>query len=91
MTKNIKDEDIDHAYKRQPELANGKTVDPCPWGHRVYYYGCTRDGGHSGWLNDNMDKAEGNPTYYTTTATWTFDGKWDPEKRIRDLWNVLAY
>ena len=91
MTKNIKDEDIDHAYKRQPELANGKTVDPCPWGHRVYYYGCTRDGGHSGWLNDNMDKAEGHPTYYTTTATWTFDGKWDPEKRIRDLWNVLAY
>jgi hypothetical protein len=38
-----------------------------------------------------MDKAEGHPTYYTTTATWTFDGKWDPEKRIRDLWNVLAY
>jgi hypothetical protein len=25
------------------------------------------------------------------TALWTFDGKWDPEQYIRELWNVLAY
>ncbi len=91
MSKNIIDADIAHAYKAQPELAKGKKIDPCPWGHRVYYYGCTREGGHSGWLNDNTDTLPDKPSYYTTTASWTFDGKWDPEKRIRDLWDVLAY
>jgi len=25
------------------------------------------------------------------TATWTFNGRWNPEQHIRDLWNVLAY
>lgn len=91
MTKNIIDEDIDHAYKAQPELANGKTIDPCPWGHRVYYHACTREGGHGDWLNDNTQTLPDKPTYYTTTAKWTFNDKWDPESRIRDLWNVLAY
>lgn len=91
MSKNIIDADIAHAYKAQPELAKGKKIDPCPWGHRVYYYGCTREGGHSGWLNNNTDTLPDKPSYYTTTASWTFDGKWDPEKRIRDLWDVLAY
>lgn len=91
MTENIIDADIEHAYKAQPELAKGKKIDPCPWGHRVYYNSCSRDGGHSGWLNDNTASLPDSPTYYTTTATWTFDGKWDPEKRIKDLWNVLAY
>lgn len=91
MTKNIKDEDIAHAYKAQPELSKGKNIDPCPWGHRVYYIGCHRDGGDSGWLQDNVGKGEDKPTYYSTNAAWTFNGKWDPEKRIRDLWQVLAY
>ena len=91
LSKNIKDEDIGHAYKKQPKLAQGKTVDPCPWGHRVYYSGCTRDGGHSGWLADNLQTAEGHPAFYEITAPWTFDGQWDPERRIRDLWGVLAY
>lgn len=31
------------------------------------------------------------PEFYGVTAKWTFNGKWDPEQRIRDLWNVLAY
>ena len=91
MTKNIIDADIDHAYRANPELAKGKTIDPCPWGHRVYYYGCTREGGHSGWLNDNTDSLPEKPSYYTTTSEWTFAGRWKPEKRIRDLWAVLAY
>lgn len=91
MSKNILDEDINHAYKAQPSLAIGKKVDPCPWGHRVYYHGCTREGGHSGWLSDNTDQLEGKPSYYTTTASWTFGKKWDPEKRIRDLWHILRY
>ena len=50
-----------------------------------------REGGHSGWLNDNLKEAENAPEFYGVTAKWTFNGKWDPEQRIRDLWNVLAY
>lgn len=91
LSNNIMDEDIGHAYKVQPELAKGKQVDPCPWGHRVYYIGCYRDGGDSGWLQDNVGKLENAPTYYSVNANWTFNGKWDPEKRIRDLWSLLAY
>lgn len=91
LTNNIIDSDIAHAYKAQPELSKGKTIDPCPWGHRVYYIGCHRDGGDSGWLQDNVGKGEDAPTYYSTNANWTFQGKWDPEKSIRDLWDVLAY
>lgn len=93
LSKNIIDADIDHAYRAQPELAakNGKIVDPCPWGHRVYYNNCVREGGAGEWLADNMSQAKGAPEYHTVTASWTFDDKWDPEKRIRDLWNVIAY
>ena len=91
LSERIIDADIDHAYRAQPSLAKGKTIDPCPWGHRVYYYGCIREGGHSGWLNNNLDQADGKPDYKAITAKWTFKSKWDPEKRIRDLWNVVAY
>lgn len=93
MSRNILDENIDHAYAKTKEqrLAEGKDVDPCPLGKRIYYYGCTRDGGHSGWLNDNLDEAEGKPEFHAITAKWTFDEKWNPEKRIRQLWDVLEY
>src|SRR5574344_48591 len=85
MTSNIKDEDVSYAY-------TDKVLDPCPWGHRVYYLSCIRQGGQSGWMNDNVDKAgEPNLTYYTMLPQWVFNGKWDPESEIRSLWNVLAY
>ena len=84
LSKNILDTNICYAY-------SDKVLDPCPWGLRTYYYGCTREGGHSGWLNNNLEEAEKGLQFYAITAQWTFDGKWDPEKRIHDLWNVLAY
>lgn len=62
-----------------------KALDPCPWGLRVYYYGCEREGGDSGWLRDNLDQAPGHPAFHGLTALWIFDGKWDPKARIRDL------
>ena len=40
---------------------------------------------------DNLKEAENAPEFYGVTAKWTFNRKWDPEQRIRDLWNVLAY
>ena len=84
LSANILDENIRYAY-------TDKVLDPCPWGLRAYYYGCSRDGGHSGWLNDNLQESKEKPEFHGITALWTFDGRWDPEQRIRELWNVLAY
>ncbi len=94
LSANILDQNIEHAYKGRTaeEMAKeGKTLDPCPWGQRTYYYGNRREGGHSGWLNDNLKTAPGSPEFHGITAQWTFNGKWDPEQHIRDLWYVLAY
>ena len=84
LSNQIIDSNISYAY-------TDKVLDPCPWGQRTYYYGCQREGGNSGWLNNNLDKAPDKPAFHEITARWTFDNKWDPEKRIQDLWNVLAY
>ena len=94
LSENILDQNIEHAYKGRTaeEMAReGKVLDPCPLGQRTYYYGNRRDGGHSGWLKDNLKTAPGSPEFHMITASWTFDGKWDPEQHIRELWNVLAY
>ena len=84
LSENILDENIHYAY-------TDKVLDPCPWGLRAYYYACSREGGHSGWLDDNLQTAEGKPEFHAINALWTFDGRWNPERHIRDLWNVLAY
>lgn len=84
FSKNVLDGNIHYAY-------SDKVLDPCPWGLRVYYNDCTREGGHSGWMNDNLQESEEKPAYYNLNARWTFDGKWDPERKIRELWHVLAY
>ena len=84
LSKNILDENIHYAYK-------DKVLDPCPWGLRAYYYACKREGGHSGWLADNLQEAAGQPAFHAINALWTFDRKWNPEARIRDLWNVVGY
>ncbi len=94
LSANIMDQNIEHAYKGRTaeEMAKeGKKLDPCPWGQRVYYYGNKREGGQSGWLNDNLQTAPGHPEFHGITARWTFDEQWDPEQHIRDLWYVLAY
>lgn len=84
MSKNVLDSNIQYAY-------SDKVLDPCPWGERVYYLYCQREGGHSGWLDDNIEKSEEPGTYHSTTASWTFHGKWDPEKHVRDLWKFISY
>ncbi len=84
MSANVINGNIHYAYSDQ-------VLDPCPWGLRVYYYNCIREGGHSGWLRNNLAEAPGAPESYGCTAAWTFAYQWDPEQRIRDLWDVLAY
>ncbi|MGI6231747.1 MAG: pectate lyase [Prevotella sp.] len=84
LSANVLDENIHYAY-------SDKVLDSCSWGRRTYYWQCYREGGNTGWLNDNLETAEGSPKYYKVTAKWTFDRQWDPEKTIRELWPVLAY
>lgn len=84
MTSNVLDSNIQYAY-------SDKVLDPCPWGERVYYLQCEREGGHSGWLTDNVDKSETPGNYYTYTALWTFANRWDPEDHIRNNWKWIAY
>lgn len=84
MSENIIDAPVTYAY-------TDKVLDPCPWGQRTYYYSCKRQGGAGGWLNDNLEQSEEKPEFHEITAAWTFAGKWDPEQRIRNLWNVLQY
>lgn len=84
MSENILDTNISYAY-------SDKVLDPCPWGQRTYYFGCTRDGGNSGWLRNNLQESEEKPEFHAITASWTFDNKWNPEKRLRELWDVVQY
>ncbi len=84
MSKNILDSNISYAY-------TDKVLDPCPWGQRVYFYNCTREGGHGTWMNNNLSDAEGEPEYHNVTARWTFNNKWNPEQVVRDLWDYICY
>ena len=84
MSSQILDTNIQYAYiDKQP--------DPNPWGLCAYYWNCYREGGHSGWLNNNLNQSEEAPEFHSVTALWTFKDRWNPEERIRNLWNVLAY
>ncbi len=80
----ILDCNITYAY-------SDKVLDKCPWGQRVYFYDCHREGGHGAWMNNNLDDSAEKPKFYAVTAKWTFNEKWDPEQRIRNLWDVLNY
>ncbi len=58
------------------------------WGDRHYYYGCHRDGGDFAWFRDNLDAADPPVRPSAITASWTFDGMWNPEGTLP---SVLPY
>jgi hypothetical protein len=37
------------------------------------------------WHADNLYKAPGSPKPEMVTAEWTFNGKWDPYKSLREI------
>lgn len=90
MSANILDQNIHYAYSDQ-------VLDPCVWGERYIYYNNVREGGHSGWLANNLNKvptSEAHPQpweQWEFTALWTFNEKWDPEQVLRDLWGIMEY
>ncbi|HEY8181628.1 MAG TPA: glycoside hydrolase family 88 protein, partial [Thermoanaerobaculia bacterium] len=50
--------------------------DPRRWGERYYYANAHRAGGDFAWFADNLRIARDEDI----TATWAFDGQWDPAK-----------
>jgi len=57
---------------------------PFNWGERDYFYNCHRDGGDYKWFADNLNRRSGDRENRRllpsdVTASWTFDGKWNPE------------
>ena len=40
------------------------------------------------WRNKLREES---PEFHAITALWTFDGKWDPEKTVRELWPIIGY
>lgn len=56
------------------------------WGeNRHYYFNCHGDSVDYPWHADNLYKAPGSPKPEMVTAEWTFNGKWDPYKSLREI------
>lgn len=75
LSKNIRNNNIEYAYKKDEPLKN-------LWGERIYYYGCKHEGGDYKWLKNNLQTAEGSPHSNEITAYWTFGEEWDPEETM---------
>jgi len=56
------------------------------WGeNRYFYFNCHGDNLDYPWHADNLYKASGSPKPEMVTAEWTFNGKWDPYKSLREI------
>lgn len=56
------------------------TTNKILWGRRVYYSGCSREGGDYDWFRSNLETAPGSPKEKTITVDWLFKGNWHPDK-----------
>ena len=52
------------------------------WGERHYFYNSHRISGDYEWMKNNLSEAKGSPTSKDIDASWTFAGKWEPEKEM---------
>ncbi|MDD2299823.1 MAG: pectate lyase [Fermentimonas sp.] len=84
MSDKIIDHPIGYAY-------SDKVLDTIPWGQRVYMHNLKREGGNFEWMKNNLEQSKDAPKPDEINAIWTFNGTWDPESKIRSLWNVLVY
>lgn len=85
FSKNMADKPIYRVtYPDHPEKDR-----PFNWGERDYYYNCHRSGGDFKWFGNNLSAASGSPKPSEVTASWTFDGKWNPESK-KDI-NIIKY
>jgi len=58
------------------------TAEKPRWGHRVYYYNCSKAGAAYSWYANNLDKAPGAPDAAAITPDWVFRGRWKPEDGV---------
>ncbi len=72
FSKNMADEDIYWVAASNNKLQ---------WGHRVYYYNCSRQGGNYPWFQNNLFKAPGSPEAVDLTPAWVFGQLWQPEEK----------
>ncbi len=71
----MKDKPIEHVvYKDEPERNR-----PYFYGNRYYFYNCHRTGGDYPWFKNNVNTWPDGVTPGVINASWTFDGKWNPE------------
>jgi pectinesterase len=61
-------------YPNEPEKNR-----PYFYGNRYYFFNCHRTGGDFAWHADNLALWPQGLNPDDVDATWTFDGKWDPE------------
>ncbi len=102
LSKMIKDEDIHHAYVLAEDGSRAwlydeahdvdvAKVDRTKWGRRVYCHRTFREGGDSGWLEDDLHNGTMDSVPSSTSVDWAFGGRWNPETAILGLWDILEY
>lgn len=66
---------------RDLPIFKAATAKPMFWDSHAYYSNCKTEAEKFDWLKDNLETAPGSPSAQTITAQWTFDGKWNPDKK----------
>lgn len=77
FSKNMADQNI---YQAKPDVQ---------WGHRIYYYNCSKNGSDYSWYKDNFTNTDYLPAPEFVTPLWTFNGNWDPEKYVKEIMNKI--
>lgn len=55
------------------------TTNKILWGRRIYYAGCSREGGDYAWFKNNLNTAPNSPSVNDITVDWLFKGAWQPD------------
>jgi pectinesterase len=62
---------------------------PNRWGDRYYFFNATYEGGELSWAANNLHDADGGLIPNDVTPVWTFNGKWNPESRLYEIYKVV--
>ncbi|MBL4561790.1 MAG: hypothetical protein JKX79_12495 [Labilibaculum sp.] len=65
-----------HQYKDHPEKNR-----PYFWRDRYYFYNCTKEEQAYSWYANNLRNAEPPIHQQSVSASWAFDGLWNPEEK----------
>jgi len=71
---------FDNNLKDTP-IYKAATAKPMAWESTAYYYGCHKEGKQFEWYKDNLSNAPGAPAAEIINPKWTFEGKWEPNRK----------